>query len=70
MKGSYLLGDVGGEIMRNIEQNAQWKLLETEKMEPYIKSFGMDSNGNVYALVSKKMGPSGMSGEIYRLDID
>ncbi len=70
VNGSYLFGDFGGEIMRIIEQNGQWKLLETEKMDRYIKSFGRDSNGNVYMLVSKNFGPSGMSGEIYRLDID
>lgn len=71
---SYLFGDFGGKIMRIIQDNnGNWSLVESTKINDYIKSFGQDGrNGKaaIYVLTSNNMGPSGLTGKIYLLNIN
>ncbi len=75
LTGMYIFGDLSadleeGEFGRLFAGNpatGEFFALLKDELPGYLKSLGIDENGEIYALISRELGPQGTTGMILRL---
>jgi len=82
LRGQYIFGDYsagfisGDGTLLAAKENADgtWSIRELGvsgrldgRIHRYVRSFGEDQDGELYVITTESLGPSGTTGEIFRL---
>lgn len=81
LQGQYVFGDFSaapgtpaGKLFAASGQHGRWSMRElliegspNGELDAFVRGFGQDRKGELYVLVSQETGPTGTSGQVYRL---
>lgn len=75
LAGKYIFGDLSadldegefGRLFAGDPATGEFFALLEDELPGFLKGFGMDENGELYALISQELGPQGTTGMILRL---